>query len=135
MSETGMRSRVVRALRSLDAIGVENPVYPGTPDVNYVEGWLELKWLRAWPVNPNTVVTIEHYTQQQRIWIYRRWCKGGRVHLLLQVQKEWLLFNGRVAYEHLGRVSQHALYQYAEQVWKDGLQDSQLVKYLEEYEV
>ena len=71
MSESNMRGQVCDVLRSLDAISVENPAYPGTPDVNFVEGWVELKWIRAWPAREKTVVKIDHYTQQQRVWLFK----------------------------------------------------------------
>ena len=54
-----MRGRLTKALRSLHAVAVENPVHPGTPDINYSEGWIEAKWLRAWPRKPETVVTVD----------------------------------------------------------------------------
>lgn len=129
-----MRGRVVKALRPLDAVGVENPVYPGTPDVNYIEGWVELKWLRQWPINPETPVLIEHYTQVQRIWIYRRYLAGGNVFLLLQVQKTWLLFDGWVAYKFVGKVNRKLLYELSTHIWEDGLSDHGLVEVLRNYE-
>lgn len=110
-----MRQKVVRALKPLDAISVENPAYPGTPDVNYKEGWIELKWLRYWP--DAEVVRIDHFTPQQRVWLTRRWVKGGAAFLLLQVKMDWLLFDGKTAGEYVGRVGQQELRDIAMRTW------------------
>lgn len=105
-----MRRKVVRALRDagLDAVAVENPAHPGTPDVNYVEGWLELKQLPAWPVQGGTL-RIRHFSKQQRIWLERREDAGGSAYLLLQVGVEWLLFGGADASRYVGRVGRKKL--------------------------
>lgn len=92
MSERLMRQRVVHALASLDAFSVENRVYPGTPDVNYIDGWLELKWLKDWPKRENSPVIIKHLTQQQKIWMLRRSRKGGKAHLVIQCRSQWLVY-------------------------------------------
>ena len=105
MSEAGMRSQVVRALRSLDAVAVENPAHPGTPDVNCTLGWIELKWLRAWPKGAGTIVALPHFTQQQRIWLQRRHAAGGKVWLLFKVSRTWMLFDGPTAAKSVGKVS------------------------------
>ena len=49
---------------------------------------------------------LDHYTPEQRIWHARRSRKGGRIHVLLQVGPEFLLFEGLVASEVLGYVSE-----------------------------
>lgn len=92
-----MRQRVVKALKPLDAFSVENPCRPGTPDVNYLDGWIELKWAKRWPVRADTPLDLSHYTPQQRLFQMRRWHKGGKVHLLVQVADDWLLFPGPIA--------------------------------------
>lgn len=118
-----MSRRVLKALKGLDPIRVENRVGPGTPDINYIGGDLENKWLRRWPKVRGEVVLLDHYTPQQRVWHQRRWAAGGNVFLLLCVAatKEWLLFNGDVAAEVVGRVSQSRLYLEATAVWPSGL--------------
>jgi len=92
LSERDMRGKVTKYLQELDAIAVENPAYPGTPDVNFIEGWFELKWLRDWPKGEDTVVKFSHYTPQQKVWMKRRHTKGGRVALLVQCKREWFMF-------------------------------------------
>lgn len=101
--ESPMRKAIVRALRPLDAVSVENPAHPGTPDVNHMYGWIELKQLQAWPVREETIVRIPHFTQQQRVWLIRRVRRGGMAQVLLKVgEKEWFLFCGDDAGIYLG---------------------------------
>ena len=121
MAESGMRSKVLQRLRRLHGIAVENPALPGTADVNYVEGWIELKWLRKWPVLPGSVVRFEHYTPQQRIWHIKRRLAGGQSWLMIQCRLEWLLIDGGVAAKHLNNASRAKLYKLASHVWMKGL--------------
>lgn len=120
MSEQGMRAKVVKLLKPLDAVSVENPAYPGTPDVNYVEGWIELKWLREWPREAG-VVPLPHFTPQQRVWLFKRWMKKGNVFMLIQCRKEWLLFDGQTASEVVGHATREELIQKARYYSNDGL--------------
>ena len=82
---------------------VENRVGPGTPDVAYcflgVSGWIELKEIHDWPKRKNTLVRVDHFTEEQRSWL-RSWHNaGGRSFLLLRVKtaQELLLFRGDYA--------------------------------------
>jgi hypothetical protein len=99
--------RPVLLAAKLDPVRVENPIHPGTPDVNIATGhWIELKCLPCWPVREMTNVRIPHYTQQQRVWLYRRWRYApGSTFLLLEVcsEQQWLLFDGDVATKVVGR--------------------------------
>ena len=93
----------------LDPVRVENPIHPGTPDVNLADGkWIELKCVDSWPVRENTCLRIGHYTPQQRVWLYRRWKYApGTTYLLLEVRyaRQWLLFDGNVAAKIVGRAT------------------------------
>lgn len=106
-----MRGRVVQALRSLDALAVENKARPGTPDVNYIGGWVELKWLRRWPKNAAiSPVKIDHFTPQQKVWLKKRWRRHGRCFLLLQAAgTQWLLFDGETAAQIVGKATREEL--------------------------
>lgn len=112
-----MRSKVVRALKRHHGFAVENPCLPGTPDINYVGGWIELKWLRGWPKRAGTPVAIEHYSPQQRAFHQLRWHHGGAVYLLLQVQSDWLLFDGPTAAKLVGTATREELFQVALETW------------------
>lgn len=133
-----MRGVVIQILKTarLDPISVENPAYPGTPDVNYVGGWLELKKCPAWPVRPNTPLRIDHYTPQQKVWGLRRRRAGGRSHLLLQVKNDWLLFDADVAKKVVGCSPRNSLERMARAVWhgKASIQEG-LVKCLFELQL
>lgn len=134
MSESNMRKNLCNQLKKLDAQAVENRVGPGTPDVSYIGGWIECKWLRAWPKRPGTVVKLDHpLLKSQKVWIRRRARRGGNVYVLLQRGREWLLFYGRIACEYLGLSTRADLYTYACRVWKDGLDVDELMTFLENH--
>ena len=130
MSESGMRGRITQALRELDAVAVENPAYPGTPDVNFVEGWIELKWLRNWPVRETSKVPVPHFTPQQRVWLRKRQAAGGNVFLLLQCKKEWLLFDGDTAAKSIDIATRAELIQRAKLYMPNGLVVEELISCL-----
>jgi hypothetical protein len=91
----------------LDPVRVENPIHPGTPDVNFCTGmWMELKCIPGWPPRESNLVRIPHFTPQQRVWLYKRWKYApGSTTLLLEVRaaQEWLLFDGDVAAKIVGK--------------------------------
>jgi hypothetical protein len=111
VSEYGFRQQVVKELKKQrqDPISVENHSYPGTPDVNCIRGWIELKYLPAWPKLPETPIKIDHFTPQQRNFLRRRWKAGGGAWLLLRVgsrgTQENLLFLGPEASDFIGLVN------------------------------
>lgn len=133
MTEKAMWIRHVKpALARLDPVRVENPVNPGTPDVNYNLGWLELKFLREWPVRPETVVSVEHFTPQQRVWLLRRHKAGGRAFMLLQVEQDWLLFRGDVAATIVGHATRKQLIDASRGYWPNKLNPQELRECLTE---
>ena len=134
MSERDQRQRLVGALRELDAISVENSAYAGTPDINYIGGWIECKWLRSWPKRRETIVKVSRFHQGQRVWAKRRIKKGGVVWFVLQVGKEWLLIDGAVAAEHIGKVTAYEIRMMAHRYWPNGLDDKEFLDAVRAYE-
>jgi hypothetical protein len=127
MSEKDQRKRVVAALRDLHAIAVENPARVGTPDVNFADGWIELKWLRKWPEKPETPVRFPHFTVQQKAWIMQRQAARGNVWVLVQCRTEWLLFDGKTACKVLGQVNKATMIEHCRQYWPNGLDRKELI--------
>lgn len=125
MSEQSMWKPVRKAIQPLDPIRIENKCEIGTPDVNYVEGWIELK-IAVPPKRKDTILTIKHYTTEQRTWAIRRAHAGGRVWLFLKVSTEWLLFKGEIAAKYLGYVTLERLREVAIKTWKGKLNDQEL---------
>lgn len=92
-------------------VRIENMIGSGHPDVSYclsgVEGHVENKWRYRWPAKPEDVVTLDHFTPQQRLWIQARCNAGGRVYVFLEVEKPvatYLLLPGTWAWRFLGKV-------------------------------
>ena len=131
MSERSMRKTVITHLKDLDAQAVENSVHPGTADVNYVEGWIELKYIPRWPKKADSIVPLPHFTPQQRVWLARRFRKNGNVFLLLKVAKDWLLFDGLAGSMLVGRVTKKELLWGALVVWERSLPEGELRRALE----
>jgi len=123
MSESSMRATVVLTLKLFHAVAVENPAFPGTPDVNCSLGWIELKELGDWPdIDGSAPVLISHYTPQQRIWLAKRWkAQRGGSWLLLKVAQQWLLFRGDVAAERVGRAGRDELQKISTGNWQTGV--------------
>ena len=96
-----------------------------------MEGWIELKWRRAWPKGEDTPVTIDHLTIAQRRWLNKRFMVGGNAWLLLQVQREWLLFTGRDAKDYVGFLTRKGLYKVACARWTNGLKRESFIECLQ----
>jgi hypothetical protein len=126
MSEKDQRRRVVKALRDLHAVAVENPARVGTPDVNFADGWIELKWLRQWPSKDETPVRFPHFTINQKNWIQQRHNAKGKIWLLIQCKKEWVLLDGPTAVEIVGQVPKTELVRRAIHYWPNGLNPREL---------
>lgn len=130
MSEQHMQRTVVQALKMFDAIAVENPKRPGTPDINYNHGWIELKKAVS-PKRYDSPVRVPHFTEQQRRWMLRRARAGGRVHLLLQLDRGWVLLGARFAAARLDRATKAEIIENALCVWQSvGEGKTGLIKWL-----
>lgn len=107
---TSLRPRVLKLLHREHARPVENPADPGTPDVCYVEGWIELKHTKSFTSH------LEHYTRQQRIWHARRRIAGGQCWFWWQIGDHHVLLDAAVAAISVDHVSEERLLSLAELV-------------------
>lgn len=102
MSETDTNDRIRGAIIHRDPTRVENSVGPGTPDINFIGGWIESKFLDAWPKRAKTVVRVPHYRPDQRAWHVKRCAAGGIVFVVIQIGDDVLVFDGMDAAKGLG---------------------------------
>ena len=80
----------------------EDSIGAGIPDVSYslrgTNGWIELKYLPDFPKRAATPVRVRHFTDNQRAFIWGRGKEGGYCWVLLQVDRQYLLFDWTMAY-------------------------------------
>jgi hypothetical protein len=121
-----MRKTVIKALRPLNAVSIENGCGTGTPDVNFVEGWVELKSVDRWPPRGGPL-RVEHFTEYQKVWLLRRRRAGGQAFLLLKVGKDWLLFDGWVAAQELGHRTREELFLLTIRTWARTIDSEEMI--------
>jgi hypothetical protein len=114
-------TKVKPMLSGWDPQRVENSAGLGTPDVNHKHGWIELKYVEAWPVRPDTPLRVSHYTAVQKTWHLRRCMAGGRCHVLIGVGSDSVLLDGRVAHDYLGELPKDKLIEVALAYWAGGI--------------
>lgn len=128
-----MWATVRQKMLGLDPVRVDNPADPGTPDVNYVEGWIELKQVDEWPKRATTPLRVPHFTSQQRVWLRRRVMSGGRAFVLIKVARDWILLRGDVAARHLGNVPKEELIAFSLAFWPNSLPEEEFRTWLKTY--
>lgn len=131
MSEKVLRRNIVGQLKrnGLDPQSIEDAVKCGVPDVNYRDGWIELKVAPAWPKKPGTRLALDHFTTQQRVWLTRRNYYKGRAFVMLRVgAREYMLFRGDVAAKYLGYAPREVLVKQALAHWPDGLIEEEFIR-------
>jgi len=99
----------------------EDKLTLGIPDVSYgmrgVGGWVELKYLHNWPKMKDTVVTIDHYTSEQRKWLRHRGRHDQHCWLFLRVGRDdFMLFDWQKA-QMVGRLTKRELVMRCDHMW------------------
>jgi len=124
MNEATLRNYVRKGLHAKGVLTThhEDMLNAGVPDLSYsvhgVHGWIELKWLEAWPKREDTIVRIPHYTKEQKHFLLSRGRAGGQCWLLLRVgDREHLLFDSKAA-QSVGEQTRSGLIARSE-LWED----------------
>jgi hypothetical protein len=114
--ETVLNGHLMTALRwfRLDPQRIENVVGEGTPDIEFVGGWIESKFLWEWPRRPDTIIHIRHFTTEQRAWHVRRAAFGGISFVALEVEDDLLIIKGDKAARMIGNTTRGELLASAE---------------------
>lgn len=125
MSEAGLWSTMRQQMGAnkywKEATRHEDSISKGIADVSYVSngghhGWIELKKVSQWPARDSTILRIDHYTDDQRIWLKQKGRAGGFTWLFLQVARDYLLFD-HVGCQELGLLNRSSLEERARHVW------------------
>jgi hypothetical protein len=139
MSEKGLWSTMRVQMGSnkywREATRHEDSLQKGIADVSFVanngyHGWIELKKIKEWPKRESTIVRIEHYTDDQRIWLKQKGRAGGCTWLFLQVGRDYMLFNWKAAQE-VGRLPKQQLMRSASLVSEKGMDWAELGRVLQ----
>lgn len=114
-----------------DLVRIENRLEAGTPDVNGSwrgrDFWWELKHVDFWPKRASTPLRIEHYTVDQRKWLRRRGMAGGAAGLMLQVDREYMVFNWFYA-QVVGRLPRGELLPLAAGYWRGSVDANEILQ-------
>lgn len=137
MSEASMRSNLVKKLSSLDAVAIESPgTGLGIPDVNFIGGWMECKWMRYWPKSADTrPVKFPHpLSKEQQVWLWRREHYGGTALVVAQVSRSWFFWSGKNIKENnlWDNMTRPQMIREAELYFRNGLEVVELLNYLQQ---
>src|SRR5689334_12862358 len=129
MNEAAFRSRVVKALKPLHAIPVENAVYAGTPDINFALGWLELK-VDSWRSDQTTA--LWHLRPEQSVWLTLRYKISQDTFLMLLIDEDWFLIPGSLA-PQVKNKSRDWFIDHASKHWAKAPSDKELLEWFQDW--
>lgn len=102
----------------------------GIPDLLYagnkIFGWIEVKYLKQWPVREDTVVKFKHFTKEQRQWIYLRGQVTGCTFVLIGIGEDFLLFDHKKVFS-IGSCTREDLTSLAKHYWHKTINYGELV--------
>ena len=128
-----MRKNLVKRLKRVDAVAIESPLTGiGIPDVSYIGGWLECKWLRAWPKRAMThPVKFGHpLSKAQKVWLARHCRRGGVAMCVIQVGREWFFYDGIKIGDLWGNMTKPQMIEESLLHFPNGLQTGDLLEFL-----
>jgi hypothetical protein len=101
----------------------EDALQKGIADVSYIStlgqhGWIELKQVNEWPKRESTILRIDHYSDDQRMWLKRKGKAGAFTWLFVKVQRDYMLFDWLQA-QHVGKLPKDHLKRAAFGLWEN----------------
>lgn len=117
---TNLRKKMVPRYWS-EATRHEDVMQTGIADLSFIvrrqvkpghsghHGWMELKYRAEAPKRASTICKLDHYTQDQRNWLLKKGENAGYTFLLLQLGRDYLLFDWQGA-QDVGRITTAELY-------------------------
>ena len=105
----------------------EDKYSTGIPDVSYAtdhHGWIELKYVVV--KDEDRVVKVPHFTAAQKAWAKRFGSRGGRVWVLIQVNRHYLLFSW-VSVDRIGRMTLPEMIRESWEWWEGAIDPRALV--------
>ena len=138
MSESSMRKNLIKKMSVLDPVAIESPSTGiGIPDMNFIGGWFECKWLRSWPKGADTrPVKFQHpLTKEQQVWLWRRETRGGLAMVVAQVSRSYFFWHGKHIKENnlWANMTRPQMIEEAVIYMPNGLEIQKLLIYLESY--
>lgn len=113
-----VRGKVVRIESPLTGSGIPDTIWL-LKDTGRVV-WVELKYLDSWPVRDKTRINFGLKTEQA-LFLYN-WCRaGGCSYILVQIGKDYLLFNGRDALDIVKKVTRKGAFSVCLCCWRGAM--------------
>lgn len=104
----------------------------GVSDVSWgsrgIQGWVENKVLEKWPKRAETIVSVDLFTQKQKVWI---WSRGPGCWFLLRVGNDWLLFD-YIRCQKVGTLTKSEMFRTANATWNMTPPGKQFIQVLTE---
>jgi hypothetical protein len=126
MSEGGLWSTMRQQMGAnkcwREATRHEDALQKGIADVSYISmlgqhGWIELKQVNEWPKRESTILRIDHYSDDQRMWLKRKGKSGAFTWLFLKVHRDYMLFDWLQA-QYVGKLPKDPLKRAACGLWE-----------------
>ncbi len=98
MAERDLSRRVMRILKDMGKcpMRIESSCTPGCPDIAYVGGWVELKYIPKW--SKGGTAFLRNLRPAQEAW-HRAWAaKGGKSLCVVQVERQYFAIRGHLLY-------------------------------------
>jgi len=105
MSESNFWKQIYKGTKDFSFMKTqrhEDNISKGIPDVSFainnngqkINGWMELKHIKSFPKKRDSIIAIDHYTDDQRKWLLENYETGGATFLFIKIDREYYLFTG-----------------------------------------